>query len=78
MDSSRMRTTRLLTVSHVSQGGEGLPNPQPPRCRPLGHVTCDARWEANPPLVDRMTDTCENITLPQTSFVGGNNWLKAC
>ena len=22
--------------------------------------------------VDRMTDTCENITLPQTSFAGGN------
>ena len=30
------------------------------------HVTCDACWEATPP--DRMTDACENITLPQTSF----------
>ena len=28
-----------------------------------GHVTCDACWEANPP-VDRMTETCKNITLP--------------
>ena len=36
-----------------------------------GHVTCDACWEAKPlPPVDRITDTCENITLPQTSFVG--------
>ena len=25
-----------------------------------------------PPPVNRMTDACENITLPQTSFVGGN------
>ena len=25
------------------------------------------------PLVDRITDTCENITLPQTLFAGGNN-----
>ena len=27
--------------------------------------------EADPPLVNRMTDRCKNITLPQTSFVGG-------
>ena len=39
---------------------------------PPGHVTCDARWKANPP-VDRMTDACENITLPQSSFADGNN-----
>ena len=25
------------------------------------------------PLVDRMTDTCENITFPQTSFAGGKD-----
>ena len=25
------------------------------------------------PPVNRMTDTCKNITLPQTSFAGGNN-----
>ena len=52
-------------------------------CRPLpgarpppGYVTCLVCWEANqptfPPPVDRMTDACENITLPQTSFAGGN------
>ena len=37
---------------------------------PQTMFTCDACWEANPtsPLVD----TCENITLPQTSFAGGN------
>ena len=32
-----------------------------------GHVTCDACWEANPPMI-RMTHICKNITLPQTSF----------
>ena len=26
-----------------------------------------------PPPVNRMTDACENITLPQTSFAGGKN-----
>ena len=40
---------------------------------PPGHVTCDACWEATPPHVDRMTDACENITLPQTSFADGKN-----
>ena len=29
------------------------------------------------PTVNRMTDRCKNITLPQTSFVGGNN-IFAC
>ena len=36
---------------------------------PLGHVSCDAYCEANP-YVNSMTDACENITLPQTSFEG--------
>ena len=33
--------------------------------------------EADPP-VNRMTDRCKNITLPQTSFAGGNNQCKCC
>ena len=41
---------------------------------PPSHVTSNACWEANsPPPVDRMTDTCKNITLLQTLFAGGNN-----
>ena len=56
---------------------------EPPRCRPPPnadpspdadapyHVTCDACWEANPP-VNRMIHKCKNITLPQTSFASGN------
>ena len=41
---------------------------------PPFHVTCDACWEANPTPMNRMTHRCKNITLPQTSFVGGKNW----
>ena len=38
-----------------------------------GHVTCDGCWEAKhpPPHTHTQTNTCENITLPQTSFAGG-------
>ena len=60
-----MRTARLLTVSHVPGGG-GLSN-HPWMQTLLNHVTCDASWKANllpPPPVDRMTDACENMTLP--------------
>ena len=39
----------------------------PPRTR---HTL--PRDQAHPP-VNRITDTCKNITLPQTSFAGGNN-----
>ena len=28
-----------------------------------------------PPHVDRMTDTCKNITFPQTSFAGCKNYV---
>ena len=28
--------------------------------------------EAEPPPCERMTNRCKNITLPQTSFAGGN------
>ena len=38
----------------------------------FGHMTCDTRWDTHPSL-DKMTDTCKNITFPQTSFAGGNN-----
>ena len=48
--------------------------PPPSGCRPPGHVTCDACWETNPhPLL--RTNTCENTTLPKTSFAGGKYHL---
>ena len=61
--------------------------PQPSEADPLdadppleaGHVTCDACWQANPPAPRGQND----ITLPQTSFAGGNeiafvltNWFQ--
>ena len=67
----------------VGRPGGGLPNPpgcrpnfrqNPPDADPPGPVTCEACWEANT-LVNRMTDACENITLPQTSLAGGNKWI---
>ena len=39
----------------------GVPGP--------GGCTCPG----TPPPVNRMTNMCKNITLPQTSFAGGNN-----
>ena len=43
--------------------------PQPLDADPYCHVTCDARWQANSCLpVNRITDTCKNITLPQILF----------
>ena len=36
-----------------------------------GHVTCGASWDTQFPPVDRMTDTCKNITFSQTLFAGG-------
>ena len=51
-----------------------------PRCMPSGNHTCPPSWQphmsprqpctppgnqANPPPVDRITDTCKNITFPQ-------------
>ena len=39
----------------------------PPACRPPCRQTL---WMQTP----LWTDRCKNITLPQTSFVGGKNW----
>ena len=81
MHSSRMRTARLLTVSYSAGGGGICPTPTPGYRTPmdadpppLGYVTCDTCWEGNPP--DRLTDACENITLPQTSFAGGKKFWR--
>ena len=92
MHSSRMHTTRLLTISqHALIGGcTCLGGFLPRGCTcPVGvpakgvylpgtvylpegvylprGCTC-----AGTHPVNRMTDRCKNITLPQTSFAGGN------
>ena len=64
-----MRTACSLTI-FCSIRGEGYVQPLPPDAdlpsgwRPL--------LDTDSPHVDRMTDACENITLHQTSFAGGN------
>ena len=65
--SSRMRTTRLLTLSGgggqwVCIQGDWVDTPP---SLPTG------RGWADPHPVNGMTDACENIILPQTSFAGG-------
>ena len=34
-------------------------------CKACWDTTCNACWNTTPPPVNRMTDACENITLPQ-------------
>ena len=66
-----MRTACLLTVTRsIPWGWKGGSASGVGLGKALCHVTCDACWEANPP--PGQTNTCENITLPQTSFAGGS------
>ena len=81
MHSSRMRTTHLLTISRSIQWGD-LPNPPwmqtSSGCRPPWIQTpldVGPPGRRLPPPVDRMTEACENITLPQISFAGCNYLL---
>ena len=74
LHSSRMLTARALTVSPsmLCTGGWGAWSWRVPGLggawSGTGIPACN---EADPP-VNRMTDRCKNITLPQTSFAGGN------
>ena len=44
----------------------------PPCCKACWDTTCNACWDTTPSL-NRMTNRCKNITLPQTSFAGGKD-----
>ena len=57
------------------RGGSPLQEVLPGRLVSLAGGCIPACTEADPP-VNRMTDACENITLPQTSFAGGNKRLR--
>ena len=75
MHSSRMHTTRLLTVSqHALPGGVPAQGDVPTLGVHLsgGGVPAEGVPAQVLPPVNRMTDRCKNITLPQTSFAGGN------
>ena len=62
MHSSRMRTARLFPISPTMHCSGGVPGP--------GGVPAQVLPPPSP--MNRMTDRCKNITLPQTSFAGGN------
>ena len=69
-----MRTARLLPVSPSMHCAGGVSTPGGcllPGGSALGRGI-PACTEADP-SGNRMTDRCKNITLPQTSFVGGKN-----
>ena len=51
----------------------GLPNPRGSASR---GVCIQGGWGDPLPPVNRMTHKCKNITLPQTSFVGGKNMKR--
>ena len=57
-----------------SQGGEGVGVPGPGGVYlVLGvYLVPGGTYPGTPPPVNKMTDRCKNITLPQTSFAGGN------
>ena len=62
-----------MRTAHFSESGVLLTETPPPGQRPPRQTV--GTWDQDP--VNRMTDASENITLPQTSFTGGNKkfWL---
>ena len=77
MHSSRMHTACALTISPsmlFAWGCMVLGGCMVPGGLVIGGeagVVSQHALRQTPP-VNRMTDACENITLPQTSFAGGN------
>ena len=68
-----MRIARSLTASRSIRRGGGIYSQG--RVCPGGHACPGVKAQGGcaPPPVNRMTDACGNIILPQTSFAGGNN-----
>ena len=78
-----MRTARSLTVSRSIRGSGSAQHPLDADPPPNTHwiqtpLDADLPWMQTLPLdadlhpVNRMTDTCKNITFPQTSIAGAN------
>ena len=56
----------------------GIPSPdQETCCKTCWDTTCNACWDTPPRWTEFLTHTSENITLPQTSFASGNNFVKS-
>ena len=62
---------RHTGIPPARHAGIPPPTPQETCCKTCWDTSCNACWDTTP--VNRMTDRCKNITLPQTSFAGGNN-----
>ena len=67
-----MRTARLLTVSPSMHYAGGVPAPRGGGVPAPGGGGGLVFINACTPPMNRMTDKCKNITLPQTSFAAGN------
>ena len=73
-----------MRTAHFSTSGDGsaqpsrmqTPLPPTPSCNP-GPSDADPPPRCSPPNLSSCEHTgrCKNITLPQTSFAGGKNWL---
>ena len=89
MHSSRMRIARFsgrlgggvgclprgcLRVCVGGVSAQGVHTPSEPRGR---HPHCMLGYTPSSPWTEGMTHACENITLPQTSFAGGNDTLTS-
>ena len=72
MQSSRICTAHLLTISCSARGGLANPLDAEPLWMQITLVMCPVMHAGKPPP-DRMTDTGGTITLPQTSFASGNS-----
>ena len=79
MHSSRMRTARSSSRPRGIGGGvEGLHqapswDQAPPQTRHPPWDQARPPVSGTPPWTETLTHATQNITLPQTSFAGGNN-----
>ena len=65
-----------MTESPLDKDSLGQrPFPQTETTPDTDHLLDREPLDREPPPVDRMTDAFENITLLQTSFVGGNKFI---
>ena len=72
-----------LATTHAPLATTHAPHPWQP-CMPPSNRACPPhqqpcmppRNHAHPPPLNRMTNWCKNITLPQTSFAGGKNPMQ--
>ena len=72
---TRMHSSRSCTARFLPYGRWGSLSGESPWQRPPQTETPSLN---RPAPLDRMTDASKNITLPQTSFAGGNKLMQRC